>query len=135
MSEKLLEQLLHEMRDFKTEVTTRLDKLEQRMDGLEARMGGLEARMDGLEQRMDKQEWRMDGLETRLVNVEVAVNGLKEEHGLILRKLEERTAVTAATVARLAEDMNYLKGDVAGLIRRINDHDVDIRVIKKAVAN
>jgi len=35
----------------------------------------------------------------------------------------------------MAEDMNYMKGDIARIARRLDDHDVEIRVIKKAVAN
>ncbi|MEW6663025.1 MAG: hypothetical protein ACOY9Y_02190 [Bacillota bacterium] len=106
MSEKLLEQVLKEIRDFKVEVRNELSEVRNELSEIKNRVG----------------------------NLEVETKGIREEHGTLLRTLEERTSVTNATVTRLAEDMDHIKGDVSRIVKRIDDHEIEIKVIKKAVA-
>jgi regulator of replication initiation timing len=94
---------------------------------LDSRVGNLETEIKGI-------ITEVAGIKTEFTDIKIEVNGIREEHGLILRALEERTSITNATVTRMAEDMNYIKGDIARIAKRLDDHDVDIRVIKKALA-
>lgn len=100
VDEKLLHQVLEELRSFRAEVAS-----------------------------------IMDGLETRVGNLEVEVKGIRDEHGLILRGLEERTVIISSTLARVANDVNDLKGQMINLTERVDDHDIEIEILKKAVGS
>jgi archaellum component FlaC len=107
VDEKLLHQVLEELRSFRAEVLSRI--------------GGLET--------------RMDRLEARVSNLEVEVKGIRDEHGLILRGLEERTAILSSTLTRVANDVNDVKGQMINLTERVDDHDIEIEILKKAVGS
>lgn len=119
MSEQLLKEILSTVKSL----DSRLGNLETEVK----RIGNLETEIKGI-------KTEVAGIKTEFTDIKIEVKGIREEHGLILRALEERTSITNATVTRMAEDMNYIKGDIARIARRLDDHDVDIRVIKKAVA-
>ncbi|MDI3535169.1 MAG: hypothetical protein PWQ82_1534 [Thermosediminibacterales bacterium] len=82
-----------------------------------------------LEKGQKALEERQKALEEHQKSLEAG----QKEHTQLLRALEERTAITNATVIRLEEDLNYIKGEISKLTKRINEQDLDLRLIKKVV--
>lgn len=85
--------------------------------------------MDLVIEKLSLLEKGQKALEERQKSLEAG----QKEHTQLLRALEERTAITNATVIRLEEDLNYIKGKIRKLTKRINEQDLDLRLIKKVV--
>lgn len=85
--------------------------------------------MDLVIEKLSLLEKGQKALEERQKSLEAG----QKEHTQLLRALEERTAITNATVIRLEEDLNYIKGEISKLTKRINEQDLDLRLIKKVV--
>lgn len=116
--DKGLDLILEKLNSFEKRFEQRFDKIEERMDRLEERMDSFEEKMDRFEERLDKVEEKLSSLDVKVGQLENEVKGVKStvyEHTKVLKALEHRVDVNSANMVRLQEDMNYVKGEVAGL--------------------
>lgn len=153
--ENLFKEFLTEFRDFKNQVTSRLDRLEGRFDNLENRFDKLEGRFDNLENRFDKLEGRFDNLENRFDKLEDKSNRLEnrfdkleveidiikiqqQENTQILRALEHKAEVHKAEMdnlhhqlAKIEGTVNEIKENKASINELLGEHDIAIKTLKR----
>ena len=89
------------------------------------------------------------GIKTEVAGIKTEVVGIKEEHGALLRALEENARVTRATVDRMQIDFAEMKGSVNSLTAarikqdkilelmalKVIEHEAEINDIKRTLAN
>lgn len=95
----------------------------QRIDGLESRFDKLEARFDKLEVRFDKLELRFDKLESKFNKLEVRFDKLEKK----VDKLDLKIDMTRA-------DVRLLHANFEVCMDRINEIQVDLKVVKNDVS-
>ena len=65
------------LRNFKSDINFRIDRLDTRMDRLDARMDQLDARMDRLDTRMDRLENKIESVQHTMNDIDKRLYGVE----------------------------------------------------------
>lgn len=118
---ELLQSVIHEA----------IQPLYDRFDKLESRFDVLESRFDNLESRFDKLESRFDQFETYTKNKFAEVDAK-------LTSISQQVAVDTEQLVEMREQMG-MKSEyipqIASINARLDELTIEVKVLKKAVAN
>jgi archaellum component FlaC len=119
MSEKLLHQILEKLQVFEGNFR----RIDDRFQGFEDRFQGFEDRFQGFEDRFQGFEGRLQNIESNMATKQ----DIKEIH----QKLDD---ITEQVVGN-SEKINALENNFKVVFKKVDELDMDMRVVKRAVAN
>lgn len=115
----------------------RMDTVENRLDSVDDKLATVDNRLGSVENRLDSMEDKLNAVEDRLEPVESKLDflgsGQKEIYGM-LRGWEESKSLFKNLEDKVVTGQAAISGDLKRLERHLKDNDIDIKVLKKAVA-
>lgn len=118
-----VENRLDSVEDKLADVDNRLDSVEDKLTTVENRLEPVESKLDSVENRFDSAESKLDSLGSRQKEIYGMLRGWEESKSLF-KNLEDKVVTGQAAIS----------GDLKRLERHLKDNDIDIKVLKRAVA-
>ncbi len=106
------------------------DMLREELKPIDERLGALEDNIKGVDKRLGAVEDNIKGMNGRLERVELEISGIKEEHGLLLRSIEEKLQIQSKAI----EKIEFIEGDIKAIRKDIDRMKKDICLIERVTA-
>ncbi|QIB27564.1 hypothetical protein [Caloranaerobacter azorensis] len=90
----------------------------------------LKEELKPINERLGAVEDNIKGMDKRLETVELEISGIKEEHGLLLRSIEEKLQIQSKAI----EKIEFIEGDIKAIRKDIDKMKKDIYLIERVTA-
>ncbi|KGG80969.1 hypothetical protein Y919_03430 [Caloranaerobacter azorensis H53214] len=90
----------------------------------------LKEELKPINERLDSVGDNIKGMNKRLETVELEISGIKEEHGLLLRSIEEKLQIQSKAI----EKIEFIEGDIKAIRKDIDKMKKDIYLIELVTA-
>ncbi|MCG8512840.1 MAG: hypothetical protein MI740_01765 [Halanaerobiales bacterium] len=132
-----VENSLDSVEDKLATVDNRLDSVEDKLATVDNRLDSVEDKLTTVEKRLEPVESKLDSVENRFDSAASKLDSLgsgqKEIYGM-LRGWEESKSLFKNLEDKVVTGQAAISGDLKRLERHLKDNDIDIKVLKRAVA-